>query len=454
MITRLTERPVKIYGLCTDKNSTIRYVGKTKYSLKKRLYEHVSLAGRSNTHKNNWIRKSIAAGEKILIILLENCIESQWQDREIQWIDNLMITNNLTNLTKGGEGGRLTQYTLTYDEIKKYIHEFYPEVKSKSIWTKFFQKNEFKPDFIPANPEIVYKERGWKGWGNFLGTKRVQSNIIAEQLYVTYEHAKDILKDFDVPNSRVYKNLKLINVLPKELPLKPNRFYKSRGWISWSDYLNNSSIIQNQQKSALYLSYLDAKDWIKNNTTGINSSSEYRIWWDKFQPALIPKSAEVVYKNKGWLFWGDFLGTNKISDNEKNKNYLSYSDAQKYMSIHFPFIKSGNQWKQYCKNNIIPTNLPRNPEITYNKKEWTGWAAYLQNNNLSNVDKKLNKISYLEFIKWFIENKIVIKGYKNYCQYFKEHIRPVFIPSNPDKAYNGIGWKSWDDFHKLITEKL
>ncbi len=53
MITQTVNRLVRIYGLHTDKNSTIRYVGKTMYPLTKRLYEHVKNCSKTKTNKNN-----------------------------------------------------------------------------------------------------------------------------------------------------------------------------------------------------------------------------------------------------------------------------------------------------------------------------------------------------------------------------------------------------------------
>ena len=133
---------------------------------------------------------------------------------------------------------RQSRYEWSYLELKNYIQEIYPEIQSRSDWEKYFFKNDLKPAFIPSNPVNVYKGRGWKSWGDFLGTKRIQSNIVAIHTYFTCERSREVLKEYEVRSREVYRNLKLANVLPKELPTRPNRFYKSRGWVSWKHYLN------------------------------------------------------------------------------------------------------------------------------------------------------------------------------------------------------------------------
>lgn len=53
---------VFIYYL-SDENGVIRYVGKTKNHLRKRLYAHIKESkSDSKSYKNNWIRSLISKG--------------------------------------------------------------------------------------------------------------------------------------------------------------------------------------------------------------------------------------------------------------------------------------------------------------------------------------------------------------------------------------------------------
>lgn len=69
---------IKIYTLSSTRNiESIRYVGKTKQSLKRRLTQHLSSAKANkinNNYKNhnyNWINKELDSGFEIIISELD-----------------------------------------------------------------------------------------------------------------------------------------------------------------------------------------------------------------------------------------------------------------------------------------------------------------------------------------------------------------------------------------------
>lgn len=92
-----------IYALIDPLTSHIRYVGKTRSKLSKRLGDHVSKARQNkNTHVYAWIRSLLIKGSSPEIIPLE--ITEDWQEAEQFWIAyRRMIGCNLTNHTVGGE---------------------------------------------------------------------------------------------------------------------------------------------------------------------------------------------------------------------------------------------------------------------------------------------------------------------------------------------------------------
>lgn len=116
---------VKIYGLVDEREpSVIRYVGKTKMSLRKRLQSHIDEArnSKAHTHKLHWIRKILSENAKPSITILEICEEFIWQDKEKEWINKL---TDLTNSTEGGEViGYKTSSILKYSKFGKFIKEY------------------------------------------------------------------------------------------------------------------------------------------------------------------------------------------------------------------------------------------------------------------------------------------------------------------------------------------
>ena len=56
----------------------------------------------------------------------------------------------------------------SYKEAKKYARSL--KLKSKKEWKEFIKKNNISKH-IPRSPEHYYKKnKGWKGWKDFLGT--------------------------------------------------------------------------------------------------------------------------------------------------------------------------------------------------------------------------------------------------------------------------------------------
>lgn len=221
-----------IYGLYSTKDNAIRYVGKTKYVLSKRLREHINgaLLRNCKTYKDNWIRQTYSDGYKVEIKLIEECDDSVWEDREKFWINNI---SNLTNLTEGGDGGHGKIYNITYEEMKQYIAT-YP-INSIKEFRKYCKEFDTK---YPRNPKEVFELRGeWVSWGDFLGTNRIQDNKKANK-YLSFSKAKRYINTFVKAKTSIeYKNYIEENNIDF-LPKKPFRFYKNKGWSGWEDYLN------------------------------------------------------------------------------------------------------------------------------------------------------------------------------------------------------------------------
>lgn len=98
-----------IYGLVDPDSNKIRYVGKTSSTIERRLLEHINDAisimnkkGKKKINKRySWIISLLKNNQKPTIKLLEE-VENDGNERECYWIATLP---NLTNMTKGGDGG-------------------------------------------------------------------------------------------------------------------------------------------------------------------------------------------------------------------------------------------------------------------------------------------------------------------------------------------------------------
>ncbi len=97
---------IYIYKLIDPITNEIRYIGKTKNKLVKRLYEHLTVRNLvPKNHKNHWIKQLLSNNTKPIIELVEIVTESNWMEREIYWIAyHKENGSKLTNSTLGGDG--------------------------------------------------------------------------------------------------------------------------------------------------------------------------------------------------------------------------------------------------------------------------------------------------------------------------------------------------------------
>ena len=82
---------------------------------------------------------------------------------------------------------------------------------------------------------------------------------------------------------------------------------------------------------------------------------------------------QKTYKNKGWVNWGDWLGTDNIAP--YYKIYRLFNDARDF--IRSLNLKSQNEYKKFSKQVDFPKDLPVTPERTYKNRGWISWYDWL-----------------------------------------------------------------------------
>lgn len=113
-------RPTFIYVLKDPRTGEVRYVGKTKNSLRKRLTDHIYDSKRHKNRRANWIKSLAKKGLEPIIELIETVSSGEdWAEREKYWIKWYRGNGcNLLNMTDGGEGSAGYVYT---EEVRKRI---------------------------------------------------------------------------------------------------------------------------------------------------------------------------------------------------------------------------------------------------------------------------------------------------------------------------------------------
>jgi hypothetical protein len=92
-----------IYGLLDPRTGELRYVGRTRQALQRRLLHH--LQSKDQTHRTAWIQSLVRDGVRPEIILIEEVPVLESPAAERRWIANYRSAGaRLVNCTDGGEG--------------------------------------------------------------------------------------------------------------------------------------------------------------------------------------------------------------------------------------------------------------------------------------------------------------------------------------------------------------
>ena len=141
--------------------------------------------------------------------------------------------------------------------------------------------------------------------------------------------------------------------------------------------------------------------------------------------------------SKDWVSWGDFLGTRRISN--QHKEYRSYKEALNF--VHKLNLKNVNEWRAYAKSNLRPNDIPSVPYSSY-KKEWQNWGVWLGTGAISDWNRAFRDF---KLAKKYVRS-LNLKNQKEWQAYAKSNKKPDDIPSIPDRVYKDKGWESLGDW--------
>ncbi|MCL5611103.1 MAG: hypothetical protein M1485_00890, partial [Chloroflexi bacterium] len=168
---------------------------------------------------------------------------------------------------------------------------------------------------------------------------------------------------------------------------------------------------------------------------GLKNYAEWRAWAKtEDRPENIPVGAYAVYKNNGWVSWGDWLGTGN-----KKGGYLPFVDARDY-ACRLNLTKQ-SEWAAWAKTTARPRNIPADPRNVY-KEEWVSMGDWLGTGNVWSANRV-----YLPFEKARkFARSLKLKSLTEWSRWAKLKEKPDNIPAYPNSVYRDKGWESWGDW--------
>jgi superfamily II DNA or RNA helicase len=117
------------------------------------------------------------------------------------------------------------------------------KLKSQKQWNEYCKSGN-KPDDIPSTPDRIYKGKGWKNYGHWLGTGKVKQG---DQEYLPVEEAREHVQSLGFKGVKEYREWAKSDAKPANVPSRPELVYwkKAKGmnkqpegyWRGWADWL-------------------------------------------------------------------------------------------------------------------------------------------------------------------------------------------------------------------------
>lgn len=300
--------------------------------------------------------------------------------------------------------------------------------------------------------------------------------------YKLFEEARLFVRALGLQTERewrkyIYGLMKKLNRKPKDIPANPDLVYKDSGWIDYADWIGVE-----------YADFNTSREFVRDQK--FNNDLEYDSYFRRLSSLKIedsvniPFKPDVVYKDKGWNGWHDWLGiddnnlSKKVEITQLDENYFEYPDEKDvgYLKVNDtsrpeilinPFskyytftqsrefmnsikLKSFIEWEQYKSGLLIhkgikPEYIPPNPDVVYAKKGWRGWYYWFGYDMIP--FKKAREFA----------RSLKLKSIEDWFDYTlgsnKYNLpRQLDIPDNPVLYYN-YGWSGWQNWLGVKTMK-
>lgn len=116
-------------------------------------------------------------------------------------------------------------------------------LKGESEWRDYLRgamtELPNRPHDIPASPNQVYRQTGWAGWGDWLGTGNRFTHAIKQR---SFARARQFVRSLGLKSRRDWERyckgeLENLGRKPDDIPKSPWAVYRDRGWKDLKDWL-------------------------------------------------------------------------------------------------------------------------------------------------------------------------------------------------------------------------
>ena len=142
-----------------------------------------------------------------------------------------------------------------------------------------------------------------------------------------FQEARTFVRNLGFKNQVEWNRWRKTSARPADIPANPSRSYKDKGWVSWGDWFGTGN------RKGGYRTFGDARAFVRG--LGLKGLTEWKQWVkSSAKPTDIPANPAEVYRNKGWVSLGDWIGTGYIWGG--HRTYRAFDEARKFVQYCTP----------------------------------------------------------------------------------------------------------------------
>jgi len=319
-------------------------------------------------------------------------------------------------------------YFRPFSEARSFVRSL--NLPNQNAWQEYCRSGQ-RPDDIPSNAHRVYREQGWAGMGDWLGTGTISPQ---GRIYKPFSEAKEFIQSLGMKSNREWVRYCKSAQRPLDIPTHPHVIYKDQGWTSLGDWLGTGIIAPRLMK---YREFEEARQFVRS--LGLKGSNEWREYCGSGElPEDIPASPGRVYKDLGWVNMGDWTGSGRIAN--RFRTFRPFEDARTF--VRTLNLTGSTAWRAYCRSGQVPLDIPYNPARTYKDQGWDGWGDWLGTGTVATRSREYRPF---EEARKFVR-QLALKDTNAWNDYRRSGLLPKDIPAAPQFVYKEAGWQGLRDW--------
>lgn len=326
-----------------------------------------------------------------------------------------------------------------FEEAREFVRGL--GLRSYKEWAKYSRhgipgKSPMPPD-IPTTADLIYRSEGWESWSDWLGHKYLS---VQKRQYLDYKDARKFVRSLGLKKTSDWHTYAKSKLKPINIPGDPYGTYKNKGWAGMGDWLGTDSVATYNRKD-LYLPFARARAFVQK--LGFRHHREWKQycageWQGLEKPINIPSAADKVYADQGWKNWGDWFGTGKKSN--KNRDFLPFEEARDF--VRSLKLKNRTEWRRYLESSGRSDRIPTSPDKFYANSGWQNFGDWLGTGNAATFNRQFRPFNAArEFVR-----SLKLKNSAEWYSYSKSEEKPADIPAAPHHNYKNQGWLGMGDW--------